>query len=252
MDDNRILHWLLVLHAGLPRLGPGLARTTRRALAACADLPPAPEILEIGCGTGAASALLAETSGGRITAVDRFPALIADLRERASALERAGRVRPIVADMSALPFAAGRFDLIWSEGAVYVMGFDAGLSAWRPLLRPRAYLAVTELTWLSPTRPETLVDYWREGYPGMRSVQENLDAARALDWEVIEVFVLPQEAWTDAYYGPLRSRLQGFRAAYASEPEAQVVADMTEQEMTLMTEALDTCNYVFYVLRRTD
>jgi len=33
--------------------------------------------------------------------------------------------------MQALPFREASFDLIWSEGAVYVMGFDAGLAQWR-------------------------------------------------------------------------------------------------------------------------
>jgi hypothetical protein len=32
--------------------------------------------------------------------------------------------------MDALPFDEGEFDVIWSEGAVYNMGFEAGVSAW--------------------------------------------------------------------------------------------------------------------------
>jgi ubiquinone/menaquinone biosynthesis C-methylase UbiE len=252
MDDERLLYWLILLHTGLRRLGPGLDSTSRQALAACSHLPPAPEILEVGCGTGAVSALLTETSGGRVTAVDRVPALIADLRERTNVLERAGRIRPVIADMRALPFAPHTFDLMWSEGAIYVMGFDAGLTAWRPLLRERGYLAVTELTWLTAQPPEAFAEYWRDGYPGIRGIRDNLEAARALGWEVLEHLVLPHEAWTDAYYGPLRARLPDFRAAHAADPEAQAVADMTEEEMALMTKADGICGYVFYVLRRRD
>ncbi len=38
--------------------------------------------------------------------------------------------------MDFLPFSDGEFDVIWSEGAVYNMGFEAGVSYWRRFLKP--------------------------------------------------------------------------------------------------------------------
>ena len=35
------------------------------------------------------------------------------------------------------------------------MGFEAGLRAWEPLLKPGGYIAVTELTWLQPDPPRS-------------------------------------------------------------------------------------------------
>jgi hypothetical protein len=52
------------------------------------------------------------------------------------------------------------------------------------------------------------------------------------------------------YYGPLQARLRVFRTAHADDPEAQAVADMTEQEIALMMGAAGSCGYVFYILRR--
>ena len=60
------------------------------------------------------------------------------------------------ADFSELPFPRESLDLIWSESAIYTLGFAAGLAAWRPFLKERAFLAVTELTWLTDFRAEPL------------------------------------------------------------------------------------------------
>ncbi|MFB1488167.1 MULTISPECIES: class I SAM-dependent methyltransferase [unclassified Thiocapsa] len=250
MDDTRLMDWLIALHAGLPRLGPGSETATRRALADCVGLPADPEILDIGCGSGAASLVLAESTTGHITAVDRVPLFLLDLRTRAQARGLDGRIRPLVADMHALPFRSDAFDLIWSEGAIYIMGFDAGLTHWRSLLRPGGWLVVSELSWFTDHPPAALRDHWREDYPGMRNVADNLAAARALGWATVGHFPLPTEAWTIDYYGPLQARLPGFRAAHADDPEALAVADMTEQEIALMTDAAGICGYVFYILRR--
>ncbi|MFB1489148.1 MULTISPECIES: class I SAM-dependent methyltransferase [unclassified Thiocapsa] len=250
MDDARMMDWLIALHAGLPRLGPGSDTATRRALADCVGLPAVPEILDVGCGSGASSLVLAEATAGRITAVDRVPLFLRELRIRAQARGLDGRIHPLVADMHALPFRSAAFDLIWSEGAIYIMGFDAGLTHWHSLLRPRGWLVVSELSWLTDHPPADLRDYWREGYPGMRNVADNLAAASSLGWEPVGHFPLSADAWTIDYSGPLQARLPSFRAAHADDPDAQAVADMTEQEIALMTDAAGTCGYVFYILRR--
>jgi ubiquinone/menaquinone biosynthesis C-methylase UbiE len=250
MDDARMMDWLIALHAGLPRLGPGSDTATRRALADCVGLPATPDILDVGCGGGASSLVLAAATAGHITAVDRVPSFLRDLRTRAQARGFDGRIRPLVADMHALPFRSAAFDLIWSEGAIYIMGFDAGLTHWRSLLRPRGWLVVSELSWLTDHPPADLRDYWRENYPGMRNVADNLAAASTRGWEPVGHHPLPTEAWTIDYYGPLQERLTSFRAAHADDPDAQAVADMTEREIALMADAAGICGYVFYMLHR--
>lgn len=54
----------------LPQQGPGSDASTRKALALVPGLPAAPCILDLGCGPGRQSLVLAEQSGGQVTAVD--------------------------------------------------------------------------------------------------------------------------------------------------------------------------------------
>lgn len=52
-----------------------------------------------------------------------------ELRERAKAARVAERIAMLAGDMQALPFPPQRFDLIWAEGAAYIMGFAQALVA---------------------------------------------------------------------------------------------------------------------------
>ena len=250
MEEARTIELLVELHEGLDRLGPGDAQSTLRALRLCTELPPKPNILDVGCGTGAQTLTLAKNTNGTITATDLVPSLLATATERVAASDLQARVTTQVADMSALPFAEGEFDLIWSEGALYVMGFDRGLAAWRKFLKPGGYLVVTEASWFRPNPPRELAEFWAEGYPGMRSVEANADAARERGWEVVATFHLPEAAWTEGYYAPLRERLTEFRRRHADDEEALGVAATTEEEMRLFDTYSDDYGYAFYVLRR--
>lgn len=251
MDEARLIDLLVELHEGLSRLGPGDADCTRKAFACCNALPPVPTVLDVGCGTGAQALELAAATRGTVTAADLHLRFVAHLRCRAWRLRLSRPIRPLAADMQTLPFRDASFDLIWSEGAVYTMGFDTGLAAWRSLLRRRGYLVVSELSWFRPDPPAWLRDYWRANYPAMRSITANLAGAARAGFEVVAHFRLPAEAWEE-YYAPLAERLPGFRRRYGGDPDAQAVASMTEEEMNLMRRAAGDCGYAFYVLRRTE
>jgi SAM-dependent methyltransferase len=249
MDDARMIELLVELHHGLARLGPGDDQETLRALALCAPRPQRPAILDIGAGTGAQSLCLARATGGRVVAIDRYPAFVAELADRAQTAGLAERITPLVADMACLPFASGSFDIVWSEGAAYQLGFDTALEQWRALLRTSGWLVVTELAWLGVARPPEAVAFWQEHYPALRDDAANLAAARRFGWQVVGQFHLPSAAWA-AYHAPLRARLPAFRARHHDVPEADAVADATEIEIRLAARYATAVGYSCYVLRR--
>ncbi len=251
MEEERAIELLVELHDGLLRLGPGNEASTLRALGNCSHLPSDPRVLDIGCGTGAQTFCLAEAlPNAHLTAVDLFNCFVRRLQIAARKRGLEERIQLVEADMNALPFAAESFDLIWSEGAAYIMGFDAALSKWQALARNGGYLVLSEISWFRSDPPQRLMEYWQAQYPGIRSVDENLAAAERLGWESVSCFQLPAEAWTIDYYGPLQERLPVFRRDHAGDPEAQEVAAMTEQEIEIVTAHFDYCGYAFYVLQR--
>jgi SAM-dependent methyltransferase len=197
-------------HDGLPREAPGSERTTRLLLRMCGPLPSAPRIADVGCGTGPATVVLAERTGGTVDAVDLHEPFLAALHERARAAGVADRVRTHAVRMEELPFPDGAFDLLWAEGSAYVMGFDAALAAWRRLLAPGGTLVLTEAEWTTPAPSAGALAFWDEAYPAMRTTADNVRAAQEAGWTVAGTFLLPDADW-DAYYEPLASNLRRMR-----------------------------------------
>ena len=118
MEENaRLWEIFLDVQRGLPRQGPGCAEATRQALSLCTDLPERPRVLDIGCGPGMQSMVLAQELDAHITAVDLHEEYLEQLRASVAAAALSDRVEVLPGDMNELDFPADHFDLIWSEGA---------------------------------------------------------------------------------------------------------------------------------------
>ena len=160
MGPDRATALFFELFSGLPRQGPGSAAGTRRALGLVPDVGPMTCVLDIGCGTGAQTLVLANGSPARIVAIDNHPPFIDALNREARRLGIADRLEARVADMRSLDFADGSFDLIWCEGAIYNVGFEAGLRDWQRVLRRNGHVALTEVCWRKPGPPAECAAFW--------------------------------------------------------------------------------------------
>jgi ubiquinone/menaquinone biosynthesis C-methylase UbiE len=239
------------LHSNLPREGPGDDATTRSVLLSL-GLPQAPKVLDIGCGPGAQSLVLARESGGTVTAVDVHQPFLDELERRA---ENAGLEEQICmcrASMSNLPFADGAFDLIWSEGAIFIMGFAAGLTSWRRLLRAGGFLVASEATWLASAPARESLDFWHEAYPAMTTIDANRATIRACGFTAVAEYVLPKRSWFTEYYDPLEARIAGLNERHAAEPETLHWLAGERREIEIARRHGDAVGYVFYVMRRSD
>ena len=78
-------------------------------------LQPGDRVLEIGCGHGVAATLVCERlDGGRYTAIDRSPKMIAAARRRNAEHAAAGRAEFLVMDLEALDLGERRVDVIFA------------------------------------------------------------------------------------------------------------------------------------------
>jgi cyclopropane fatty-acyl-phospholipid synthase-like methyltransferase len=233
---------LYEVFAKLDRLAPSSAATTQRALAMVPDLDKRTRALELGCGCGSASLILAESLPGKLLAVDLHAPFITRLCERAVMLGLADRIDARVADMRQAPgvFDVGphSIDLVWAEGSLYTIGFDAGLDLCHGLLAPGGVLAVSELVWLHDQPSPQVRAFYAEHYPQMRNRIQLRAALRERGFEVHAEFVLPRSDW-DAFYDPLRERIAGL----VNNPAAAMLTN----EIEIYERFGDEYGYVFFI-----
>jgi SAM-dependent methyltransferase len=247
--EDPVREAFFALHRGLPREAPGSRESTAQALTLAQPLPAAPRVLDIGCGPGAQTMDLAELlPDAAIVAVDLHPPFVEEAQRRARERGVAHRVEAHCADMTALPFDTASFDLLWCEGAAYLMGFSAALAAWRPLLRPGGRLALTEAVWLTTDPPEELRRWWHEGYPAMTDVPGCRAMIERAGYQLRGDFVLPASAWWDEYYTPLQARIEALALAHRGDPVVERVLDEQRREIAMYQRHGACYGYAFFVM----
>lgn len=240
------------LYGSLPRQGPGNRACAAKALALCRDLPPAPAVIDLGCGGGGQTLHLAELTSGSIVAVDSHARSIERLRKTVAELGLSQRVSPVVGDLSNLEQPPTSFDLVWSEGALYNIGMENAVRVCRRLLRPGGYLAFTDAVWRGEEAPPEVKASFQDDYPTMGRAPDVLAAIESGGLSPIDHFTLPHEAWWDDFYTPMRHRIEELRGHYASDDEALAILDQLAQEPEMHQRYSAYYAYEFFVARRME
>jgi ubiquinone/menaquinone biosynthesis C-methylase UbiE len=240
------------LHKDIPREGPGNNESTRKAYQLIQKYISNPSILDIGCGPGMQTLELAALTDGTILATDTNEGFLDVLRVEAERLGFSGKITVEKANMKSLPYEAEQFDVIWSEGAIFFIGFETGLREWRKYLKDEGILVVSELSWLKENAPAQPVDFWKSAYPEADTIDGNIQKAKKLGYDVIDTFVLPEAGWWEHYYNPLEERIAIFREKYKGNQEALNMLQEFQTEIDLYRKYSDYYGYVFYLLRKKD
>lgn len=248
--DEHIYKLLIDLHKGNQRQGPGSNHHTRKAI----DLSGLSKseslnIADIGCGTGASACILAEDLNVTITAVDLFPDFLEVLEKNAGAKGLGAKIKTLACAMDVLPFEKNSLDAIWSEGAIYNMGFEKGICYFKQFLKPGGVLAVSELTWLTENRPSDLTAHWKQEYAEVATASTKIKILEQNGFMLMGYFPLPECCWLDNYYTPLESRFTDFLNQNSGE-DAQSIIDAEIREINLYKEYKDYYSYGFYIAKR--
>lgn len=238
------------VYEALPRQGPGNRDSAARALALCRELPPTPDILDLGCGVGGQTLHLAELTRGAITAIDRHAPSIARLQATLAARGLAPRVRALTGDMACPGLPPESFDLVWSEGALYNIGIGRALQVCHGLLRPGGYLAFTDAVWRRENPDSEVKAGFEQDYPAMGRAEDIEATVRAGGFELLGRFTLPDAAWWADFYTPMEIRINELRNKYALDSEALVVLAQLAREPELHRRHSDEYAYEFFVARR--
>jgi ubiquinone/menaquinone biosynthesis C-methylase UbiE len=117
----------------------------------------------------------------RITGVDMFEKFITIFNQNSAKHKFGERVKGVRGDMEKLSFADQELDLIWSEGAIYNIGFEKGLREWSRFLKSGGYISVSEATWFTTERPAEINNYWIDAYPQIDTISNKVSIMERAD-----------------------------------------------------------------------
>jgi len=250
VDELRLI---VDLHKGAVRQGPGGEAETEKAIdLAGVDRDAPMRIADIGCGTGASTLILARLPNAYITAVDFLDEFLDVLESRARHEGVAEKITPVCASMDKLPFDDEVFDLIWSEGAIYNMGFQKGLADWRRYLKPGGLLVVSEISWTTGTRPRELQLYWEGVYPEIATAASKTKLLEDNGYSPLGYFVLPEHCWMDNYYEPMRTSFRDFLYRNDNSDKARTIVEAECREIELYEKYKAYYSYGVYIAKKSE
>jgi ubiquinone/menaquinone biosynthesis C-methylase UbiE len=250
MDDYQLM---IDLHKDANRQGPGGDAEVEKALSlAVVDRTEPLRIADIGCGTGASTLLLARILEAKITAVDFLPAFLEVIEGRAENLGLSEKITTVCCSMDNLPFVNQEYDVIWSEGAIYNIGFEKGITNWHRYLKVGGLLVVSEITWITGSRPQELHEYWKSEYPEIDVASSKISILEKNGYSPIGYFVLPEYCWLDNYYRPMQNRFKSFLKRNSNNEKARAIVEAENREIELYEKYRTQYSYGVYVARKLD
>ncbi|MFS0577068.1 methyltransferase domain-containing protein [Sporosarcina sp. 179-K 3D1 HS] len=237
---------------GLARLAPGSEPSTKKAASLVSvGKDTNLNILDIGCGNGIHTLILAEVfPNAHITAIDNNQQYLDTLIEQLHKKGLEARVTVLNTSMLEMDFSPETFDLIWAEGSIYIAGFQEGLKQWKPFLKQGGYLVCSEISWLHADPSRESKEFWEQGYPEIDSISNKVNQIIGQEYSYDFSFVLPKEDWIDEYYNPLGRNLREMEHKYYATPVALNVVNMIKQEISLYQNNSREYSYVFYGMKK--
>jgi len=251
MNDNPSMYDLIIeAHIGLDRQGPGSPEMVVKALSFLENTEKISRTADLACGTGGQTMVLAQNIPGNIIGVDICPDFINVFKDNAKKHNLQGRVSGIVDSMDSLSFQKEEFDLIWSEGAIDIIGFEKGIGNWNSFIKKDGYIAVTCPSWLTDERPDEIENFWVDAVNGLDTIGKNISIMDKTGYKFIAAFTLPEKCWIDNYFTPREKAEKVLFEKYPGNKTLNDCIKSDKYEVELYSKYNRFYGYVFYIGRK--
>ncbi len=188
-----------------------------------------PCILDIGCGSGIPTIELARLSQGKVLGIDIDRSELDKFEKNIKEAEVADRVRALNCSMFDMDFTDASFDIIWSEGSIYAVGFKKGLQEWQRLLKPGGFMVVHD----------------EQG-----NVEEKIKLIGHCGYELLGYFLISIKTWREEYFKPLEKLVKEFQRSYSDKPENIREYNQARQELDMFNKNPERNSSVYFVMKR--
>ena len=188
-----------------------------------------PRILDIGCGSGVPTMELARISQGKIMGIDIDQPALDKFTRRIKEAGLTDRIQAISCSMFDMDFPDASFDIIWSEGSIYAIGFKRGLREWKRILKPGGYLVVHD----------------EQG-----NVEEKLEKISNCGYELLGYFILSVDTWWSEYFAPLEKWIAESGTRYTDDPKILEELHQAQVELDMFKKHPERNSSVCFIIKR--
>lgn len=228
---------------------PGSREYTLKAaeLAGLGDLPEGSKALDAGCAVGNATFILAQNYKMNVAAVDIDGKSLKILEDKAQELNLKDKITTYNKSILDLEFENNYFDVIWSEAVVDNIGFYKAILHLGKFLKPGGKIVISELSWIKDERPDDVFWYWKENYPSMTGIEENLNAMKRAGFDKLQHMVMGKDGFWDNYYKPMLYHMNYFSQKSAKDVKLLRQLEELQTEVDYFVKYGSYYSYVFYI-----
>ncbi len=238
------------IHSNNRREGPGSEKTTKLALDITRPfLKKDPKVLDIACGPGAASTVLAKELDTKILCMEPHQPFLDQLKEKAKNEGLEDKIITKNGKFEDLKDMKERFDLIWCEGAIYIPGVEKGLSHFKNVLSEDGIIAFSDAVFLKEEVASECEKFWTEAYPEITTINGIIKKINEAGLRLVGCFVEPHSDWEN-YFKDIQDNINRLRAQLKDNKEAQDYLDEEEYEINIFKKYKDEYSYCFFICRK--
>ena len=111
-------------------------------------------------------------------------------------------------------------------------------------------MAVSEISWLTATRPAEVEQYWTQKYAEIDTISNKIKVIEESSYLPVAHFVLPEDCWVENYYQPILERSEAFLQKYNYHEEVKHFIEEGRREADIYKRFKDYYSYVFYIIKK--
>ena len=128
-----------------------------------------------------------------------------------------------------MDFPNESFDIIWSEGSIYAIGFERGLREWKRFLKPAGFIMVHD----------------EQG-----NVKEKLEQISNCGYELLGYFTLSKETWWTEYIASLEKLVNETRTEYPYDQSVLEEIQQAQAELDMYKKNPQRNSSVCFVMKK--
>jgi len=188
-----------------------------------------PRILDIGCGSGVPTMELARLGQGEVIGVDIDQPALDKLTKKIREAGLSNRVKAVNRSILDMVFPDESFDVIWSEGAIFVVGFERAIQEWKRFLKPGGFMVIHD----------------EKG-----NVEEKLEQISRCGCKLLGYFILSEDTWWTQYFAPLEKLIAKSQTSHTDDPYTLEEFNQARRELEMFKNSPEHNSSVYFVMQK--